>query len=248
MSTDQMHRPAEYQPAPSSPLPLAGWALIIGSIIYTVYVMAPPRFMDSRWEFDVMGMLANNSLLPLLGIALVLHGREPVIGLQKLVAFRVLLTACFILVVLSLMMIPLAASDQQRLTFAARGEMAGLQAAQSDRDQKIEKMIDRASTVQDLAAMGAMLNLAPTPDERRTLHLDDDFDALKKWTRNHVEAGLADQRNQAVEQYQRRLTGLEKDLVRIIAVNLLTAGCYFVLGFKNLGLFRAHGLNTAYRG
>jgi hypothetical protein len=217
-------------------------------MIYTVYVMVPPRFMDARWEFDAMGMLANNSLLPLLGIALVLHGREGVVGLQKLVACRVLLTACFVLVVLSLMMIPLAASDQQRLTFAARGEMAGMEAAQRDRDQKIERMIDRAGAVQDLAAMGAMLNMAPTADERRTLHLDDDFDALKKWTRSHVEAGLADQRNQAVEQYQRRLMGLEKDLVRIIVVNLLMAACYFVLGYKNLGLFRTHVLNTPYRG
>jgi hypothetical protein len=42
--------------------------------------------------------------------------------------------------------------------------------------------------------------------------------------------------------------GLEKDLVRIIVVNLLMAACYFVLGYKNLGLFRTLVLNTPYRG
>ena len=184
MSSDQMYRPAEYQPPPFNPLPLAGWALIVGSAIYTLYVMVPPRFLDPQWEFDAMGMLANNSLLPLLGIALVLHGRDPVIGLQKLVVFRLLLIVCFTLAALNLFLIPLAAGDERRLTSAAQGEMATVQAAQTVRDKRIEKLINGAATIQDLTSMGAMLNLAPTPDERRVQHLDDNLDTFKKCSFN----------------------------------------------------------------
>jgi len=248
MSSDQMYRPAEYQSAPFNPLPLAGWALIAGSIIYTVYVIAPPRFLDPRWEFDTMGLLANNSLLPLLGISLVLYGRQPAISLQNLIAYRGLLIACFSLVALSLLMIPLAVGDQRRLTSAANTEMAGLMAAQTDREMKIEKLIDGAKTIQDLTAMGSMVNMPPTPEERRVQHLDENFDAFKNWTQRRMQGALAEQRMRTVEQYQERLTGLEKDLVRIVAVNLLTAFCYLLLGVRNLGVFGRHVTAKASRG
>jgi len=242
-----MHRPAEYQPPPTNPLPLAGWALIAGSVIYTVYVMAPPRFMDARWEFDAMGLLANNSLLPLLGIALVLHGRQPVVGLQRLVAYRLLLAACLVMAALSLFMIPLAAGDERTLISAANGEMAGAEAAQAERNRKVGNLIDGAKTIQDLAAMGAMLSLAPTPEERRLLHLDDHFDAFKTWTQRRVQTALDEQRARAFEQYHQRITGLQKDLARIIAVNLLIASCYLVLAIGNWGLFRPHVPNEPTR-
>jgi len=236
----EQYRPATFQPEPRSPLFLAGWALIIGALIYSAYIIVPPKFMDPQWEFEALGALANNSLLPLLGIALVFHGRQQTVGVQKLFALRVLLAGCLAMGALSLVVIPLAASDQQRLAVAAHGEFVAMAAANGEREKKIGQLIDGSKTIQDLTTMGAVLNLAPTAAERQALHLDNDFEAFKKWTRQRVQKSLEEQSNRTVGQSMQRTTGLEKDLFRIVAVNVLMAFCYFALARANIGLFRAH--------
>jgi hypothetical protein len=203
--------------------------------------------MDARWEFDTMGLLLDNAFLPLLGMALVMHGRQLVIGQQALIAFRVLLVLCFFLAALFALLIPAAASDAQRLVYLQDNEFAASGAARANREEKIFKMVDGAKTMQELKAMGAALNLAPTLEQSRLLHLDENFDAFKKWTQNQVRAGLAEQQKRVEEQHRQIIAGLQKGCLRLLAGNILVAFCYVALAFKNLGLFRAHVVESVSR-
>jgi hypothetical protein len=214
--------------------------MIVGTFIYCGFVILPPRFLDARWEFDAMGLLANNSLLPLLGIALVLHGRAQALGPQSLFAFRVVVIACFVMGALNLFLVPAAASDQQRLLAAADAEFASFEASNTGREENIAKIINGAATMQQLESMASMLGLAPTDEERRLLRNDGDTGAFKKWLQHKVQSSMAEPKNRAAEQYGQKAAWLQKDCYRIIAVNILASCCYFALALTNIGLLRRH--------
>jgi len=240
MVEEKKYRPLEVQPALSNPLPLAGWALVIGSLISYAYLLLPPRLMDVEWEFETMEPLVNNSLLALLGMALVLHGRAPVVDWQKLVTLRCLLVFSLLLGIFYLLMVPLAFSDEQRLESKQDSQLNEAQVSLKERMSKVEVTMKKVSTLKDLQALGAMLNFVPPEAQRKELKLDEDFDALQKWTKNQMLFFFHEQAQQVKAQHDRNILQFEKKSLRIMAGAILAAFCYFALVSMNFGLFRQH--------
>jgi ABC-type multidrug transport system fused ATPase/permease subunit len=240
MAEEQKYRPLEVQPAPTNPLPLAGWALVIGSLITYAYLLAPLRLMDADWEFETMSAVVDNSLLALLGMALVFHGRAPALALQKLIAMRALLVLSMILGIFYLLIIPLAYSDSQRLEGRQDEQFKEAQYNQKMRQSKFEEGLKKITTIKDLQALGTMLKLAPSDAQSKELKLDEDFGALLKWTKTQVHASFNEQFAQVRNQHDLAISRVDSGSFRIMAGAGLAAICYFVLFSMNTGLFHRH--------
>ena len=170
----------------------------------------------------------------------IFYKREQSLEFQKLITLRVLLILGCLIGLCYLAMVPLALSDQRRLETKLDRQFAATGALYSDRAEKMQNTLKNVKTIQDLKALGGMLNLIPTPGERKALRLDDDFDQLQSWTSRQIKDGLNHQKNEVMEQHERELAKLQKDAIRIIAGAALAAICYFLLCSMNFVLFREH--------
>jgi hypothetical protein len=237
---EQQYRPREPVSEPRSPLPLVGWALVIGSLISYGYLLIPLKLMDADWEFSTMGPLVDNSLLCLMGMGLVFYDRPQVLGLQKLVALRGLLVLGVLLGFIYLLMVPLALSNERRLEVKQDSQFASARALYADRVEKIQGALKNVKTIQDLKTLGSMLNFVPSTGERRALRLDEDFDRLRQWMELKIRTGLNNQKAEAQQEHERNLARLQKDGIHIIAGATLAAVCYWLLCSMNFVLFREH--------
>ena len=237
---EQKYRPRETASDVRSPLPLVGWALVVGSLISYSYLLFPLKLLDADWEFATMGPLVDNSLLCLLGMGLVFYNRQQVLILQHLIAMRALLVVGCIVSMVYLAMIPLAVSNERRLEEKMNSQYVQTQASYAERWEKIEDTLKRVKSIPDLKSVCSMLNLTPSPEDRKLLRLDDDYDQLRKWTERQIRAGLFEQKEEAMRQHERRLARLQKDGLRIIAGAGLAAVCYLLLCSMNFDLFREH--------
>ena len=244
MIGDKLYHPVQLQPEPPDVLRLAGWALVAGSLAAFAYILLPPRLMDPEWEFVAMTQMADNALLPLLGVALVLHGRKPRVLRRELIAFRVLLAITLGLGLFFLAMVPLAVTDSERLEEKVDRQLEIADNNEAIRQTKVEKQFKRATTVQELRVLGIMLNLKPAPQDAVSPQAEE-FEALRKRLREQLAFTHTEQVRQTREQRDAAHARIAKDAVKIITFALVAAVFYLRLGFVNLGLFRPHCVESA---
>jgi len=235
--------PLHVQPEPPNVLRLAGWAFVVGSLAAYAYILLPPRPMDAQWEFVAMTQLADNALLPLLGIALVLHGRIQQTTPWELTAFRALVVFAIGLGLFFLALIPLAIGDSQRVENAADGQLALVDKNEAIRMRKAETQLRQASTLDQLRVLGIMLNLKPAPSESVQSPAKE-LESLRKRLLEQIAYTRTEQIKKLLEQRAAVHARVGKDSVKIVVIAFLACGFYFRMGIRNLVLFRPHVANT----
>ena len=244
MIEEQTYRPVQFQPEPPQALRLAGWAFVAGSLAAFAYILLPPRLMESEWEFAAMMQMADNALLPLLGIVLVLHERKLHVTRRELAGYRILLALALGLGFFFLAIIPLAVTDSQRLEENLDRQLEIVDSNEASRMSKVETQLKKAITVQELRVLGIMLNLKPAPQEG-AMGPAEQFEALRKRLREQMAFTHLEQTKQTRNQRIAGRARIEKDGLKIIVLALLASVFYLSLGFKNFGLFRPHCADPA---
>jgi len=240
MSSGIKLRPFYPESVPASSLSLAGWALFTGSMAAFLYICLPTRLTETEWELIVMGRLIDNSLIPLLGIALIFHGRESFLPRLHLVVYRLLLLVALALGVFYLAMIPLALRDSERMSRTLNGRLLSAEAARDEQLKKVDKVLGKATTVQELQMLCVLINLSPAIDQRRTVFPTESFEETRKWLWKKILSSQQEQSRLARDLLQRNKTELTKDSVKINVGAALASLFYLLFVMTHWGVFRSH--------
>lgn len=79
---------------------IAGYALLVLSLLDLIEMFVPLRFTDPAWEFQLVNNLVERVPVPLLGLVLVL------VGEQSFRIFKFLSWACLVVGLLFLLVVP----------------------------------------------------------------------------------------------------------------------------------------------
>ena len=237
-------RPFQVQAEPPNSLRIAGWAFTVGSLAAFTYILFPLRLMDPEWEFAAMAQLTDNAMLPLLGIALVLHGRTSRVTPRELACFRGLVVYALALGLLFAGLIPLAVTDSELLEGKLETQLLEMDRSEAIRMAKVEKQLAKAGTIQELRVLGIMLSLKPALGEPPA-NPAEELRVFRKRLQEQIDFTHTEHVKQSRERHALAWARIVKDSIKIIVVGLLASVFYFWLGFKNAGLFRAHGPDTA---
>jgi len=240
MSLEQDYQPYNIHSEPPSSVSLVGWALVAGSLATFSYIIFPPRLMEPQWEFQTMMAFVDNSLLPLLGIALALYGRPLVINWLKLLGMRFLLVFTLALALLYIGFLPLAVHDMQRLQDKMNHQIVAAEAIQSDHIRKLDHALSKAVTMPELQILCVFLTLTPALEQRRTANPKEPFEATRTWLQTRIHSDEHEGTRFAREAFKRDHSRLIKDTVKIGCGATLAAICYIVLLISHRDLLRKH--------
>lgn len=233
--------PLQVQPEPPDVLRLAGWAFIAGSLVVFAYILLPPQPMDAEWEFSAMLRLTDNALLPLLGLALVLHGRSQELVRWQLTAFRALVVFALGLALFFLALVPLAAGDARRVEAVARNRIVVEGNSWGGRMRKVEKQVRQATSLDQLRVLGMLLAIKPAPPEKAQSP-SAEIESLRKRLGEQIAFTRADEARKLLEQHEAVKMQIAKDRLKVVAMSILASWFYFCIGLRNIGLFRQYVL------
>lgn len=138
---------------------LVGYGLLILALFDIIDIFVPPRFTNPAWEFQTVGNLVERVPVPLLGLVLVFSSETSVR------VFKFLSTACLVVAVLFLLLIPLGISSALRLDQASEQEISNLINQRSTQVQQLKDQLSKATTAQDIEQVLARLNPQGRPPQ-----------------------------------------------------------------------------------
>jgi hypothetical protein len=235
-------RPYTPQEEPESPLSIAGWAILLSTFATLVPAFIPPHFLDPEWQMRIMNQCVEIAMLPLLAIALILHGRPLTITLKRLKRFRWILVLCLLLSLAYLGMVPLAVRDNQLITRKIQSRMNAATAAQSQQTDKVLEALAKSQSVQDVKMVGSMLNLTPALEKYALSQPDISVEALRDWIQSRVYMGEQDQRRSIFETGENSRLQLLRDTAKLAVLAFMAGSFYLVLFVRNRNVFQRHGL------
>lgn len=119
---------AKQQPAASTSAPpsknqwlstfvlrIAGYGLLLLTLVNTLALLIPPQLQDPAWELETIGSLVERSPVPLIGFALVASGGSRFRQSLDRFCFQVIPALAIIIGLIYCLMIPLGISDSFRL-------------------------------------------------------------------------------------------------------------------------------------
>ncbi len=134
---------------------IAGYALLALSLLDLIEMFVPPRFTDPAWEFQLVNNLVERVPVPLLGLVLVL------VGEQSFRIFKFLSSACLVVGLLFLLIVPLAASSAWRIERLNQLQFN----QQTAQIQQIRAQLNQATTDAEINNVLARLNPQGPPPQ-----------------------------------------------------------------------------------
>ncbi|MEH2417164.1 HpsJ-like protein, cyanoexosortase A-associated [Nostoc sp.] len=135
-----------------------GYILLILSFIDVVNIFIPFQFTNAVWEFQMIGALVEHAPLPLIGSILVFFGeinyrREVEIYLLNFISWAALLAG-----ILFLLLLPLGINNTFRIEHQNRVQITNHSSQQITQIQQIKKVLNKATTNQDINQIIKSLN------------------------------------------------------------------------------------------
>lgn len=96
-------------------LRIAGYALLLLTLVDTLAILIPPQLLDPAWELETIGSLVERSPVPLIGFALVASGGRRFRQSLDRFCFQGIPTLAIIIGLIYCLMIPLGIFDSLRL-------------------------------------------------------------------------------------------------------------------------------------
>jgi len=177
---------------------IAGYGLLVLAFLDIVDSFIPPHFQDPLWEFEVVGNLVERVPVPLIGVVLVFSSET------NIRVFRFLSTACLVVAVLYLLLVPLGISSAWRIDQQNEQKFSSLVSQRLAQVQQVREVLSRATTSQDLSQILSRLSpQSPPPQINNPAELKSQLISklaqADKTVRAEVQAKQADTRNTLVE-------------------------------------------------
>jgi ElaB/YqjD/DUF883 family membrane-anchored ribosome-binding protein len=145
----ESNQPTQVQPNlfGSAPLlRLAGYLLLLLSLIDIITIVFPPMLMNPVWEFQTIGAIVERLPVPILGLVLVFYGELNLRARWEPLLLKALSWLCLLLGVLMLLLVPLGARDAIRINVQNNAQVNSLYNQQTDRFAQFEQELNQASS------------------------------------------------------------------------------------------------------
>ncbi len=230
------YRPLEIPDSEPNPLPIVGMALVIFSLIQYVGILFPFDLGNVEWEFTVIGRMIDNSLTPILGMALFFFGRTVILPWWRLAGIRVLTWLALILAIVYAALIPLTVTDTLRLNTEMKSKIIAAENESKSSLAKVREALDGATTMEELTILTNVLNLTPSMAVRQEQMPADSFIERREWLWETIRFNQKEMLNQAFAFYKSDKVTLIKDAARMLLGSVIMSGlyAYFFIAYRNV--------------
>jgi len=230
------YRPLEIPDSEPNPLPIVGLALVVFALIQYIAILIPVDLGNKEWEFTVIGRMVDNSLTPILGMALFFYGRTVILPLWRLMGIRILTWMALILAIIYALMIPLTVTDTLRLNNDLKSKILAAENQAKASQAKVREALDGATSMEELEILTNVLNLTPSMAVRKQQMPSDSFIERREWLWETIRFNQNEILNQAFTLYKHDKASLFRDAAKMLLGCLIMSAlyAYFFLAYRNV--------------